>query len=365
MVNSVAERPLSGRPDPTRKRTGPGHPPRPNPPGEIDLRIVSLLPSATEILDLIGASDRLVGRSHECDTPASVAGLPAVTRATAGSHPGATLDPGEAAAINHAVKQAAAQGQTLFELDEPLLRELNPDLIITQDVCAVCAVDHAAVERVASDLPGKPAVLSLKPETVEGVLDDILSIGGAVGMEREAMHAVVNLRERADRALEHVNPYTEGPVVGFMEWTDPIYVAGHWSVQLIERAGGRHPLNETVAKPGSGAAVGPQQAERIAGKSIAVSSNVFAAVKPDALVIAPCGLTLDQARAETDRLMTHGWFRELPAVQAGKVAIVDGNQMFNRPGPRLWDALEFLVGYLNDRPALIPADFPVSYLTGP
>lgn len=322
------------------------------------MRIVSLLPSATEIIDLIGGSHLLVGRSHECDTPPSVARLPSLTTPAVGSSPGQALEEGQAAAIDNAVKRASLEGSPLFTLDEDLLAQLEPDLIITQDVCSVCAVDHAVVQRVADSLSSNPAVLSLSPETLEDVLDDILAVGAAIGMEQEAMHAVVGLRERADRALEHVNAYTEGPVVGFMEWTDPIYVAGHWSVQLIERAGGRHPLNETIAKPGSGAAVGPQQAERVAGKSIAVSSNVFAAVEPDVLIIAPCGLTLDQARAETDRLMEHNWFRELPAVKMGKVAIVDGNQMFNRPGPRLYDALEFLVGLLEDRPALIPADFP-------
>jgi len=323
------------------------------------VRIVSLLPSATEILALIGASDRMVGRSHECDHPANLGGLPVLTASHVGSSPDQPLiGDGSSASIDERVKAASGAGEALYTLDEALLAELAPDLIITQDVCSVCSIDHATVLRAAERMPGKPRVLSLNPETVEGVLDDILAVGAAVGMERAAMHAVVGLRERADRALEHVNPYTEGPVVGFMEWTDPIYVAGHWSVQLIERAGGRHPLNETVAKPGSGAAVGPQQAERVAGHSIAVSSNVFAAVLPEALVIAPCGLTLEQATAETEQLSRQDWFRELPAVRAGRVAIVDGNQMFNRPGPRLYDALEFLVGWLNDRPALIPGDFP-------
>ncbi len=323
------------------------------------MRIVSLLPSATEILALIGAADRLVGRSHECDHPGGLGHLPALTASRAGSAPGHALVGDMApSAIDERVRTLNDAGQPLYTLDEARLASLEPDLIITQDVCAVCSIDHATVLSAAERMPGTPRVLSLNPETVEGVLDDILAVGSAIGMEREAMHAVVGLRERADRALEHVNPYTEGPVVGFMEWTDPIYVAGHWSVQLIERAGGRHPLNETVARPGSGAAVGPQQAERVAGKSIAVSSNVFAAVKPDHLVIAPCGLTLAQSIAETDRLLEQAWFRELPAVRAGRVAIVDGNQMFNRPGPRLYDALEFLVGRLNDRPSLIPEGFP-------
>jgi len=127
---------------------------------------------------------------------------------------------------------------------------------------------------------------------------------------------------------------------------------------LIERAGGRHPLNETVPKPGSGAAAGPQQAERTAGKSIAVSTEVFAASAPEFVVVAPCGLTLDQSAAEAERLMREPWFAQLPAARAGRVAAVDGSQMFNRPGPRLIDAFEWLAGWINDRPELIPADFP-------
>jgi iron complex transport system substrate-binding protein len=320
-----------------------------------DLRVVSLLPSATEIVCLIGARAMLVGRSHECDHPGGLEGLPALTASRTHADFNA---PGASRAVDEQVREAVSAGQPLYTLDADRLAALRPDLIITQDLCSVCSIDDRTVRQVAAGMQPAPQVLSLNPTTVEGVFDDILAVGRAVGMEREAMHAVVSLRERCDRALEHVNPYVDGPVVGFMEWTDPIFVAGHWSVQLIERAGGRHPLNETVAKPGSGAAVGPQQAERVAGHSIAVLPEMFAAVKPAALVIAPCGLSLDQAWSQTERLAEQAWFRDLPAVRAGRVAVVDGNQMFNRPGPRVVDALEFLVGWLNEREDLIPPGFP-------
>lgn len=319
------------------------------------MRVVSLVPSATEILCSIGGRSLLVGRSHECDFPQGLEALPVLTA----SRTHADWTAGDAArSIDAQVRGATASGEPLYNLDADLLAGLRPDLILTQDVCSVCSIDQAAVRRVAEGLTPSPTVLSLDPTTVEAVMDDMLRVGRAVGRERDAMHAVVALRERADRALEHVNPYVDGPIVGFMEWTDPIFVAGHWSVQLIERAGGRHPLNETVAKPGSGAAVGPQQAERVAGHSVAVTPEIFAAVRPEALVIAPCGLTMEQAWAETGKLSEHAWFRDLPAVRAGRVAVVDGNQMFNRPGPRLLDALEFLVGWLNGREDLIPAGFP-------
>ena len=154
-----------------------------------------------------------------------------------------------------------------------------------------------------------------------------------------------------------MNPYADGSVVGFMEWTDPIFIAGHWTVQLIERAGGSHPLNPTVPIPGSGAAVGPQQASRKAGKSIRVAPEVFCATQPHWLVIAPCGLNLDQVRQEVRTLRAQEWFNTLPAVRSGRVALVDGSQYFNRPGPRLVDAFEFLVGWLQGRPELIPEGF--------
>ncbi len=319
------------------------------------MRVVSLVPSGTEIVCLLGARASLVGRSHECDFPPGLGAVPILT----GSRTSADWSaPDAAAGIDRQVREAVGSGASLYTLDEARLADLRPDLIVTQGVCSVCSIDPDAVRGAAARIDPRPGVLSLDPTTVEGVLDDVLRVGKALGREREAMHAVVALRERADRAMEHVNPYADGPVVGFMEWTDPIFTAGHWTVQLIERAGGRHPLNETVARPGSGAAVGPQQAERVAGASISVPPEVFVATRPEALVLAPCGLSLDRAWAETAKLAERAWFRDLPAVRAGRVAVVDGNQMFNRPGPRLFDALEFLVGWLNGRDHLIPPDFP-------
>ncbi len=260
------------------------------------------------------------------------------------------------------VRAARAEGCSLYELDAAGLAELAPDVILTQDLCDVCSIDLESVRAVAASLEPAPEVVSLNPETVEGVLDDMLRVGRAVGREREASRAAVALSDRMLRAQEHVNAYEQGPVVGFMEWTDPIYVAGHWTVQLIERAGGRHPLNETVAGEDAGSAAGLQQSQRRAGKSIAVSPEVFAATSPEWLVIAPCGLDLAQTRAEAERLSAKSWFRDLPAVESGRVALVDGSAMFNRPGPRLVDAFEWLVGWLQGRPELIPTSFPWAVL---
>jgi len=319
------------------------------------MRVVSLLPSATELLCALGGRGLLVGRSHECDFPPGLDVLPALTAQRTRYQPASAT---AAADLDAQVRAARSGGASLYELDAPGLAALTPDVILTQDLCDVCSIDLERVRRVAAALDPRPEIVSLNPETVEDVLDDLLRVGRAVGLGREASRAAVALSDRLLRAQEHVNAYEEGPVVGFMEWTDPIFIAGHWTVQLIERAGGRHPLNETVAGEEAGSAAGLQQSQRRAGRSIAVSPEVFAATRPEWLVIAPCGLDLDQTRAEAARLHEKTWFRELPAVRAGRVALVDGSQMFNRPGPRLVDAFEWLVGWVQNRPELVPSGFP-------
>jgi ABC-type Fe3+-hydroxamate transport system substrate-binding protein len=313
------------------------------------MRIVSLLPSATELLCAAGGEHLLVGRSHECDFPPGVRRLPALT----GARTDAASTP---AAIDAQVRTALAAGRPLYTLDEPLLAELRPDLILTQDLCSVCSIDLASVRRVADRLGCR--VLSLNATTVEGIVDDLLRVGEAAGLHAEASRAAVQLRGRLFAAQEYVPAFADGPTVGFLEWTDPLFIAGHWTVQLIERAGGVHPLNPTVPKPGTGEAIGPQQAERAAGKSIAVPPEVFAASRPEALIIAPCGLDLSATESAAVALARTPWFADLPAVRAGRVALVDGSQHFNRPGPRIAEALEFLVGWIHRIDGLIPPAFP-------
>jgi len=315
------------------------------------MRVVSLLPSATELLDAVGAISLLVGKSHECDAPASIAHLPILTRQR--------IDPNSSSStIDAEVSKALAAGESLYTLDEQTLAELRPDVILTQDLCEVCSIDLAAVARVASKLSTNPTIISLNPHTVEDVIDDLLRVGEAVGVRERAMHVAVTMRERLYAAQEYVSSLEEGPVVLFLEWTDPPFCAGHWTVQLIERAGGRHPFNPTVAPSGLGAAAGFQQGARKAGKSTRLDLAAILAAQPEAIVIAPCGFDLDRAIACTRELQTQPWWRELPAVRSGRVAIVDGNQMFNRPGPRLVEAFEFLVGFLQQRDELIPRGFP-------
>jgi iron complex transport system substrate-binding protein len=319
------------------------------------MRIVSLLPSATETLGLLAGPDDLsrllVGRSHECDTPGALS-APVLTA------PRITSPHTDPAAIDREVSAGLAAGQSLYTVDEAALRALKPDLILTQDLCAVCSIDLATVRRIADTLSPRPQVVSLNPTTIEGILDDLLTVGSASGLDTQARAAVVRLRERLFHAAEFVNPYDDGPSVALLEWTDPLFCAGHWTVQLIERAGARHPLNPTTPRPTAGAAAGPQMAERIAGPSRRITPEELIASAPEHIIIAPCGLDLAATRRAAEALTASRWWSLLPAAQSRRVALVDGNQMFNRPGPRIVDAFEWLVGWLHGRPDLIPAGFP-------
>lgn len=320
------------------------------------MRVVSLVPSATETLCAVGGRSLLVGRSGECDWPPGIEGLPVVAGPKlpeAGSG-AAGSGPRE---IDEHVKGEMAGGGSLYALDTRLLGELRPDVILTQDLCGVCSIDAGSVRAAVGGMDPRPRVLSLDPTTFEDVLDDVLRVGEAVGMEREATGVMAGLRERMSRAENFVNPYADGARVAVLEWTDPLYVAGHWTPQLVERAGGQHDLNPTIAAEGSGAAVGPQRAYRKAGKSVRVPAEILAASSPEALVVCPCGVGLAGAMEMTRALAREKWWGELPAVRAGRVAVVDGKQGFSRPGPRLVDCFEWLVGWLNGRAELIPGGF--------
>ncbi|MEC9372843.1 MAG: cobalamin-binding protein [Planctomycetota bacterium] len=315
------------------------------------MRVVSLLPSATETLCLLGGSRLLVGRSHECDYPPEVQDRPILT--------GQITDFTTSSAVDAAVSEALAEGTSLYTLNTQLLRDLRPDVILTQDLCEVCSIDLSTVRGAAASMDPQPRIVSLDPHTFEAVLDDVLTVGRAAGLMEEARAAVVGLRERFSRAADHVPAFYEGPRLAFLEWTDPIFVGGHWTPQLVERAGARHSLNPTAPSAEEGAGEMAQGAGRVAGKSRRVTIEEFTASRPERIVICPCGLSLEQTEREAAALMEQAWFRETPAASTeGAIALVDGNQMFNRPGPRLVDAFEWLVGWLNERPDLIPEGFP-------
>ncbi|MBU3683402.1 MAG: cobalamin-binding protein [Phycisphaerales bacterium] len=315
-------------------------------------RVVSLLPSATELLFAAGGGDLLVGRSHECDWPAEAMHAPVLTAArvahVAGDAAGGTPD---ACAIDAEVREALSTGQSLYTLDEARLAALAPDVILTQDLCDVCSIDRRTVERVARTLPTAPRVINLNPTTVWQVLDDLLTVGAAVGREDAARTAATTLRDRLWTAAEQAVPFTDGPSVLFLEWTDPPFVGGHWTPELIELAGGRHPLNRAGAK------------SRIA------TAEEIAASAPERVVVCPCGYPMAAVREAVRALEGREWWEAIGPVRAARadaargtssnrVMLVDGNQMFNRPGPRLVDAMEWLSGWLGDRPEAIPGGFP-------
>ncbi|MBL9147965.1 MAG: ABC transporter substrate-binding protein [Phycisphaerae bacterium] len=303
-------------------------------------RVVSLLPSATELLCAVGASDLLVGRSHECDWPPSIADRPVLTAQR--THGGSSAE------IDAEVRASLAEGASLYTLDVERLAALAPDVILTQDLCDVCSIDLNTVRAVAARLPTRPTIVSLNPKGIFEVFDDVLTVGAAVGRDRDAEAAMVALRNRYWQAVDYVNPYVPGPEVLFLEWMDPPFVGGHWTPQLLENAGGRHSLNPPLAKSRQ-----------------AAPEEILEAM-PERVVICPCGFDLARIRAELPALRATRWWPLLPAVLSGSpgsVVMVDGNQMFNRPGPRLVDAFEWLVGWLNDRPSLIPPGFPVEALS--
>ncbi len=307
------------------------------------MRVVSLLPSATELLCAIGGRDLLVGRSHECDFPASVAALPALTAARTKG--------GTSGEIDRQVRETlgAGGGQSLYTLNESLLAELAPDVILTQDTCDVCSVDLATVRSCAARLKRTPQVISLDPRDIFGMFDDLLRVGEAVGLKRQAQETMVRLRGEYWSAVDHVNPYVPAASVLVLEWTDPLFVAGHWTPGLVEAAGGRHPLNAAGAR------------------SRVVTPEEVIESMPERIMICPCGVPLYRIGAELRQLEATRWWGLLPAVAEApaatglldsRVALVDGTQMFSRPGPRLVEAFRFLVAWLQGRPELLPDAFP-------
>ncbi len=304
------------------------------------MRVVSLLPSATELLCRVGGEQLLVGRSHECDFPESIVHVPVLTSQR--------IQTGSSAEIDQHVRAALHDGggAGLYRLNESLLRELRPDVILTQDLCEVCSVDLQTVQRVAASMQPRPVVVNLNPSTLLQVLDDLLRVGDAVGLASQSRHAMVELRESYWSAVDFVNAFVPGPEVLFLEWCEPMFCGGHWTPGLIEAAGGKHSLGVAGAK------------------SRRISAQEILEAAPDRVVICPCGFQLDRAMQELDVLRTTHWWPLLPAVtqrRPGAIAVVDGNQMFSRPGPRLVDGFRWLVGWINDRPGLIPNGFPVHY----
>jgi iron complex transport system substrate-binding protein len=296
------------------------------------MRIASLVPSATEMLFALGLGGDVVGVTHECDFPAAAAELPQLTATVLPDG----LDAGE---IDAAVKQVVGEGRALYTLDEERLAELEPDLIVTQAVCEVCAVSYDDVVAVAARLPGNPRVLQQDPSTLREVLEDVTRLGVAAGIDERA----ASVRHELEARLETVRTAVAGaprPRVLALEWLDPPFLGGHWVPEMIALAGGE----DVVGRAGE--------------KSPQVEWEQLAGFDPDVVVAMPCGYYLKDSRAQAlehrDRLSSLG---------AGHVFAVDAASTFSRPGPRLIDGVELLAHLFHPEHVKPPAGIGFAELT--
>lgn len=286
------------------------------------MRIASLLPSATEIVCALGLADSLVGVSHECDfPPAVVADLPRLTHAViAGDLP--------AAAIDRAVSERLQHGDSLYVLDEERLVALQADLLITQELCDVCAVNFGQVKALAARLPGHPAVLSLTPPNLGGIFEDILSVAAAAGVPDRGEQLVGQLRARLE-AVEKAVAGQPRPRVFACEWLDPPFAAGHWIPEMVALAGGE----EVVGHPGE--------------KSVRVTWDEVLAADPEVVLLMPCGYSAAAAANEWAALPKPPGWETLPAARAGRVYALDANRYCSRPGPRVAEGVEQIARLLH------------------
>lgn len=283
------------------------------------MRIVSLLPSATEILCGLGLKDSLVGVSHECDYPADVQSIPSVTR---------SLIPADLTSqqIDQHVRDQwqSSSAPALYRLKREQLAALQPDLIVTQSVCDVCAISEDDVRQATRDMSRPPAVLSLEPDNVTGVLDCIRLVGQATEHNDAASHYVASLEERIESIRTGNHGIPNQPSVVFLEWVDPLFTAGHWTPEMIDIAGGVELLG-------------------VAGKkSRTIAWEHVLQADPEILFVACCGYDLMQTQKDLPLLAKQSGWATLRCVRDEKLFIADGSSYFNRPGPRVVDSIEIL-----------------------
>ena len=303
------------------------------------MRVVSLLPSATEIVYALGVEP--VATSHECDYPPAADELPTVVESTIDTD-------ASSGDIDEQVRQAEREGG-VYEIDREALRAADPDLVIAQGICEVCAVDTVLVEEAIAELDLDCELLTTDPHRLSDVFDDIHRIGVALDREAEAADLLERLERRIERVVERVPAGVAGavaddiddpsgvdelPDVAVLDWLDPVMVAAHWMPEVATAAGGEYPLAET------GERSRPREWVEILD------------VDPDVLVLSPCGFTLDRIEATLDDVRSRPGWDELTAVQRASVFLMDGHNYVNRPGPRLIDTIEHLVGALH--PDLTP-----------
>lgn len=278
-------------------------------------RVVSLLPAATEIVAALGALDQLVGVTHECDHPAAAMHLPRVTASAIDRDaPSRTIDAD--------VRALASSGAPVFTLDAALVASLAPDVLLTQSVCDVCALPESEVDRAVAALANAPAVVSLGGTTLDGVWDDVRRVGDAIGRRAAADALIDALTARMRRVHETLKAaHAPRPRAAVLEWLDPLFAAGHWTPELVRRAGGV----DVLAQPGM--------------HSVQVDVDAVRAADPEILLFAPCGFDVSRAAREARSLLATDAWRWARGRSAWAI---DGNALTSRPGPRLVDAIEVL-----------------------
>ena len=282
------------------------------------MRIVTLLPSATEIVCALGFEAALIGRSHECDFPPSVARLPALTEAKFNPE-------GTSAEIDQRVKKIVADALSVYRVDAPKLRELRPDVIVTQSQCEVCAVSESDVEAAVAEWLGtRPRIVSLAPYALEDVFTDMQRVADSLGASARGVELVAQLRNRLVAIAGKARNAAEPPTVATIEWIDPMMAAGNWMPTLVEMAGGTN-LFGTAGE-----------------HSPWMKFDDLAAKDPDVILISPCGFNMDRAAKDLPVLTNQPKWQQLAAVRNRQVFMADGNQYFNRPGPRIAESLEIL-----------------------
>ncbi len=288
-------------------------------------RIISFLPAATEMVYALGLGDALVGVSHECDYPAAARAKPVVVR------PAVPIERMSLAEIDVAVSARLGTGASLYEIDEALFCELRPTLILTQNLCQVCAPSGNEIAQVLRALASRPEILWLMPKSLAGVEENLRELGRATGRASAAETVLAAGRERLAEISAAVKDAPARPRVFCLEWVDPLYCSGHWISEMVERAGGVDALS------------------RRGTDSVRIAWDEVVRWAPEVLVVMPCGFHLPQAVEQTKRLQALPGWNEMPAVRAGKVFAVDANAYFARPGPRLIDGVELLAHLIHPK----------------
>jgi len=300
-------------------------------------RIVSFLPSATEMIYALGLGDRLMGVTHECDYPPEVAGKPIVVRNAL------PLESMSLSEIDSAVTERLRNGLSLYRVDEVLMREISPDLILTQDLCQVCAPSGNEVCQLLKVLSPKPEILWLTPKSLEQIFANLLDLGKATGRLQRAEELIVAGRTRLEKVAARTRLASSRPRVFCMEWVDPVYCCGHWVPEMVGIAGG----NDELGRKG--------------GDSVRIRWKDVLQWRPEVVIVMPCGCDLAKAADQARQLSAYPGWADLPAVRENRVYAVNANSYFARPGPRVVEGTELLAHLLH--PDLFEWKGPAGALT--